>query len=211
VSAAHPDDLLAELAAGALSPADREAVDRHLAGCARCRLELGRLAEAAGLLAVALQPVASPPGARERLLAAAATGRLHAFAARVAAMLDVAADEARRLLDAIDTPAPWTAGPTPAIQLFHLTTGPAVAAALAGFVRVKAGERFPYHRHLGEEQVLVLQGGLRDDDGTVLRRGDVARAPADSAHSFVALPGPDLVYLVVLQGGVEIPGYTSDV
>jgi putative transcriptional regulator len=211
VTAAHPDDLLAALASGALAAEERAQVDAHLAACARCRAELGRLADAAGLLAVALEPAPSPPGARERLLAAAASGRFEAFAARVAAMLDVAVAEARRLLDAIDTPAPWSAGPTAAIELYHLAPGPALAGALAGFVRVRAGERFPYHRHLGPEQVLVLQGGLRDDDGSVLRRGDVASAAEGTGHSFVALPGPDLVYLVVLQGGVEIPGYTSDV
>jgi anti-sigma factor ChrR (cupin superfamily) len=72
-------------------------------------------------------------------------------------------------------------------------------------VRVPAGATFPLHRHIGEERVLVLQGGFEDQDGRVYRRGDEAWKPAGSEHSFVALPGPDLIYLVVLFGGVVIP------
>ena len=54
--------------------------------------------------------------------------------------------------------------------------------------------------------MLVLQGSFRDEsDGRVLRKGDEARMAAGSAHTFTALAGADLIYLVVLRGGLEIP------
>jgi putative transcriptional regulator len=208
----HGDDTLLELAAGTLEAPARAAAAAHLSGCARCRAEAGVVATALEPMARTLPAELPRPGARARLLdAAGAGGRLHAFAAEVARLMDVAVAHARELLDAIDRPASWTAGPTPAIALFHLQPGPAVAGALVGFVRVAAGERFPWHRHLGDEQVLVLQGAIREEDGRVFRAGQLAAAPGGSGHAFTALPEVDLVYLVVLQGGVEIPGYPSDV
>jgi anti-sigma factor RsiW len=57
---------------GAISPADRSAVGRHLAGCAGCREELARLAGLPGLLGTvpAADVAARPPPRR-----VAASGR----------------------------------------------------------------------------------------------------------------------------------------
>jgi anti-sigma factor ChrR (cupin superfamily) len=77
--------------------------------------------------------------------------------------------------------------------------------ANCGFVKVPAGEPFPEHRHLGEEQVLVLQGGFVDSEGRVCHRGDEAVKPLGSAHGFTALPGADLIFLVVIFGGLDFP------
>jgi anti-sigma factor RsiW len=74
VTAFHPDELLPQLVAGGIAAEDRASMDEHLSRCPRCRMEHARLAEAAALLAVALEPVPSPRGARDRLLAAVRGG-----------------------------------------------------------------------------------------------------------------------------------------
>jgi putative transcriptional regulator len=183
---------------------DPRAMEAHAAACGPCRQELEALAR----LAFALPGV--PPAAelRARVLAdATAHGRFEAFAARVAALLGQPLELARALLDRIDVAASWEAGPAEGTALLHLPPGPELAAdTLCGFVRVDPGVTFPLHRHRGDERVLVLQGGLRDRDGTMLRRGEEASAAGGTEHDFVALPGPPLVYLVVLEKGVDFPG-----
>lgn len=62
------DDDLALYAAGILDDADRDAVGRHLAGCASCRASLERAERVAwGLAAAAARPV--PAALRERIVA----------------------------------------------------------------------------------------------------------------------------------------------
>lgn len=164
------------------------------------------VAEAFAALSLGLPPVAPAPGLRERLLAAAARPeqRWAPFASRLARLIDVAHDRARELLAAIVRPELWQRL-LPDVDLLHLQGGPAVAGADVGFVRVAAGAAFPEHRHVGDERVLILQGGYTDDRGQVARAGDLIELPAGSSHAFVALPGDDLIYAVVV-GGVEFPG-----
>jgi predicted ChrR family anti-sigma factor len=207
---AHVDDRFPEYLTGSLPAAEARAVEEHCAACSRCAADLAATTEAYAALALAIPKEAAPAAdlvrLRERVLASArGGGRLAQFAERVAALLDVAVDAARSLLDKIDDPSSWGEGPL-GTGLIHLTPGPAAAAANAGFIRIAAGVDFPHHRHLGEERIMVLQGSYQDSDGTILRRGDVSIKPAGSEHSFRVLPGVDLVYLVVLFEGVVIPG-----
>jgi hypothetical protein len=117
-------------------------------------------------------------------------------------LLDLGVARVRELLSWLDDAARWEPGPSPTSWLIHLEPGPAVVAANVGFVRVQAGEEFPHHTHEGQETVLVLQGGLRDSDGSVHRAGALIEAGDASQHSFQALPGADLIYLVSLERGV---------
>jgi anti-sigma-K factor RskA len=61
----------------ALSPQDRAAFERHLAGCENCAQEIASLREATARLATATA-VTPPPGFKERVLAAAAATRQQA-------------------------------------------------------------------------------------------------------------------------------------
>jgi quercetin dioxygenase-like cupin family protein len=147
------------------------------------------------------------PGARARLLGATESGRLGRFAAAVGRLMDVAEHGARALLDGIDRATSWEPGPADGIALFHISGGPAVANAVTGFVRVRAGVEFPRHTHLGDEVVLVVQGGFRDgEDGSTAHVGDEVRRTAGTSHALTALDGPDLIYLAVIQDGVDIGG-----
>lgn len=67
-------------------------------------------------------------------------------------------------------------------------------------VRYAAGAAIPRHRHLGDEQIFVLEGSLTDDTGTCLA-GAYARRPPGCVHS-VSSPDGALV-LAILSGGTE--------
>ena len=70
-------------------------------------------------------------------------------------------------------------------------------------IRMRPGCSYPAHRHVGVEEVFVLQGGYRDSRGRH-RAGDYVLNDAGSAHSPVALPGEDCVMLAFAHGGIEI-------
>lgn len=143
---------------------------------------------------------------RDALLAEARTeGRFDRFAARVAELLDLDERQASALLDGIGCVESWTDGPAPGVDVFHVQGGPKVANAITGFVRMAGGVVFPEHRHLGDELVLVIQGSFEDGvTGRVHRAGESVPMPAGTAHDFRARPGPALVYLVVLEDGLQI-------
>jgi len=75
---------------------------------------------------------------------------------------------------------------------------------VAVLVRMDPGCRYPRHRHVGDEDVLVLQGGFCDAAGEH-RAGSFHRFPAGSVHAPVALDGAlPCVLFAVARGGVEL-------
>ena len=79
-------------------------------------------------------------------------------------------------------------------------------------IRMEPGHGYPAHRHVGIEEVLVLEGGYRDERGT-WTQGDYVRYPAGSVHAPVALgdperpAGPDnppCLLFATARGGVEL-------
>lgn len=138
------------------------------------------------------------------------SSRFEPFVEQVARLVGLGAEKVRELLRWIEEPSRWEEGPSETSRLLHLPYGPQLAASNVGFVWVKAGARFPAHTHLGRETVLVLQGGLREDDGVVLRRGGLMEAEEGSSHGFEALEGTDLIYLVVLESGVLFEGISFE-
>ncbi|HEY2733841.1 MAG TPA: cupin domain-containing protein [Polyangiales bacterium] len=182
--------------------------DRFLRDLARdhdeedVRRGLSRLSEA-------LPAVAPAPSARAQLLEHATNaGRFDRFIGRVAELLDLGSDAAKRLLDGLDDASHWSAE-LPGISFYWVEGGPRVAAAVRGFVRVKAGLDFPDHEHLGDEVTLVLQGGFEDPlRGLSFRAGDLDRMAAGTSHGLRALPGTDLLKLAVVQSGLRALGHT---
>jgi anti-sigma factor ChrR (cupin superfamily) len=59
----------------------------------------------------------------------------------------------------------------------------------------------PRHRHLGDEQIFVLEGSVSVDTGT-RTAGNDARRPPGCAHT-VTSPGGALVLTVISGGGTE--------
>lgn len=82
-------------------------------------------------------------------------------------------------------------------------------------IRMAPGCGYPAHQHVGVEEVLVLRGGYRDEDGDH-RAGDYVRYAAGSVHAPVALgdraapagPGNEACLLFAsARGGVlNLPG-----
>jgi anti-sigma factor ChrR (cupin superfamily) len=78
-------------------------------------------------------------------------------------------------------------------------------------IRMDPGCGYPAHRHLGTEDVLVLQGGYRDDLGEHLA-GSYLRYGAGSVHAPVAIgtqgrtvseDNPSCILFAIARGGVE--------
>jgi anti-sigma-K factor RskA len=64
------EEELAAYVLGALDPAEREAVERHAAGCERCRSDLRWIGAAVEVLPASVEPHQPPARLRRRLLAA---------------------------------------------------------------------------------------------------------------------------------------------
>ncbi len=68
-------------------------------------------------------------------------------------------------------------------------------------VRYDPGAVVPRHRHLGDEQIFVLEGSVDDDTGTCAA-GGYARRPPGCVHT-VRSPKGALVLAVLAGGGTE--------
>ena len=96
----------------------------------------------------------------------------------------------------------------PGTEFYWVDGGPRTRGAIRGFVRVQQEAELPPHEHLGDEQVLVLQGVYIDGpSGRRLLPGDVHESVGGSTHDFaVGQGGADLLMLVVVFGGYKIGG-----
>ncbi len=199
------EELLFEYALDLLAPDRRAEIDAALAGDPALRQRLDELRHVLDAVPDTLEPVAPPAGGRARLLAAAPPKpRLAGWAERVAGFLEITAAKARELLASIADEARWEASPWTGVTLLHIELPGQYAQADVGFVQVDPGQAFPFHEHLGEERVLVLQGGFTSG-GRFFGPGDEDQHAAGSRHDYVAAGGPDLIYLVVLYEGLEFP------
>jgi putative transcriptional regulator len=147
--------------------------------------------------------VSPPPQLAERLFAAVeGPDRFAHHAPRVAALFDVDEPRARELLRTLarSDACAWLPGPMPQVELMPVPAGPTRAGQLAGFARMRAGTRFPTHRHQGLEQVLVLQGGMREDSGQEFWPGELNAQAHGSSHGFDVLPSLDCLVAVLLEG-----------
>jgi len=200
----HVLDQLPELVAGFLS-SDRVAdVEAHLGGCAACAAERSAMEEAFHGVPAELVPMSPPSSLRSAVLAAASADPFSPFVDRLAVLFDVAVGTARAYLARLETPDGWV-DLLPGITYLDLEGGPAAAGGKVGLVRMDKGARFPLHRHVGVERVLILRGGLRDAAGGRVWAGEVAEMADGTEHWFEALGDDGLVYAVVVAD-VEILG-----
>jgi putative transcriptional regulator len=197
----HLDDMLPEWLLGTLEPAAREAAERHLAGCARCRAEVERLRPGVEALSALVAPVEPPPEALARLMREMeGPGRMARFADKVAAFFDVTKEKALELLETLSNPDGWMPGPLDGVDLMPVETGPGREGMMAAFVRLRPGARYPRHTHHGREWNLVLEGGFREDGGREVWPGESLDKEDGSAHDFTALDGPACITASVLDG-----------
>lgn len=157
------------------------------------------------LLLAAVEPLMPSMSLRDTLLAAVTSPAWYeAFVRRTASILELGHDAARAVLAAIDDGSRWMMGPGDGIELFHIEAGPGLESAITGFVRLAPGAVFPHHRHVGYEDVLVLQGSFVHD-GAVVASGMEAPMWPTTSHHVVA--GPEgCVYLAVTLEGLAFDG-----
>ncbi len=113
----------------------------------------------------------------------------------------------------------WQATNVRGVQIFPLSPAEILRGSdprgdATVLIRMEPGRGYPAHRHLGVEQVLILQGGYRDARGEHTA-GSYLRYEANSVHAPIALgeaaetvgPGnPACVLLAFAQGGIELVG-----
>ena len=143
---------------------------------------------------------------RARLLAAvsASDERFAPLFGKLTQFFDVSAEALRSIFVRAANPAAWEPGPVPWVSVFHFQGGPAVAGLDTGFVRFKKGTPFPTHRHVGNERVLILEGGYFDHEQRWYGPGDFHDMTDDSQHSLQMNADHDVLLAVVLTGQIEI-------
>ena len=197
----HLDDILPEWVLGTLDASARDAAERHLAGCARCRAEAARLLPVREGLTALVPPVEPPPQVLARVMEALeGPGRLARFADRVAAFFHVTRERALEVLAAASDASAWMPGPVAGSELMPVELGPAFQEAWAVILRLNPGVRIPRHTHHGREWNLVLEGGFREDTGHEVWPGEELMKTEDSAHGFTALEGPACLCASLLEG-----------
>lgn len=201
----HLDDILPEWALGTLAAPEREAAERHLAGCARCRAEAARLLPAREGLTALVAPVAPPPAVLARVLEQMeGPGRFARFADRVAAFFGLTRERALEVLASLSDPSAWMPGPVAGSEFLPVNTGQERQGMMAAFLRLHPGVRYPKHTHHGgREWNLVLEGGFREDDGHEVWPGEELEKSESSSHGFTALEGPACICASVLEGATS--------
>ena len=165
-------------ALGALEASDRVEFEGHLGDCTACRRAVDDASQA--LLGVASSLPARPPAASVR-----------------DQLLDLA--EAPRW--PFDLSALAWEGIGPGIRIHTVKEEPERGVRKC-LVWAQPGARNPSHRHGGDECILVLKGGLRDERGDY-HAGDLCRSREGSIHCEEVLPGEDCVCYVVYYGPLE--------
>ena len=99
---------------------------------------------------------------------------------------------------------PWRATRHRGIYL-HVLRRDEVKGDATVLIRMQPGCSYPAHRHVGLEEVLILQGGYRDSKGAH-RAGEYILNEPGSAHHPTALEdaGEDCIMLAIAHGGIEI-------
>lgn len=196
-------ELLPLYALGVLEPDELASVERAIARDPALAAELVAYEDTAHQLAVPVEP---SPAVRSRLLASIGGGPLERFAQRLGALFDLTLDRTREVLGLIERPASWETQ-VPGIALVHFDGGPAFAAADCGFIRLAPGAIFPFHKHLGDEACVVLEGAVYDptNDRLISAGEDYVQA-AGSEHALINKGSVDCVFAARAMHGIEVAG-----
>ncbi len=203
----HIETRIADLLLGDVSDGEREALEAHVAGCARCNHEMMQAADAFAALALALPTEAPPASLRQRILDDAKPHRLASMIDKLASLYDITRARARTLLERIDEPDGWVEGPVPHSSLFFVEgCGPKTAGAMCTFVKMGANVDWPPHRHLGREYMLVLEGGFRQPDGVEVHPGDLQIMEEGTAHQFTIFGDEPCLAAALIFNGIAFDG-----
>ncbi|MDP1922391.1 MAG: cupin domain-containing protein [Myxococcales bacterium] len=109
---------------------------------------------------------------------------------RLATLFDITPDAAAALMERVDIPSEWMEGPGQGVWLMPVAAGQKWSGYLTTLLRLEPGSQLPTHTHGAEEQVLLLEGGYRDDPtGEEFWRGALDVRASGTSHSLTALEG----------------------
>src|SRR4026208_2301786 len=147
--------------AGFLEPDELAEFEAHLAaGCLQCHTHIRETQEAIAAIPASLETISPAPAVKQRLLEWVDLEK--------AGLVFINADEGA-----------WIEA-EPGIFAKILRMGPA-RGLLTARVRLAPGSRYAAHRHLGSEEVLVLEGSCYCG-GRLLRQGDYHCAEIRRRH-----------------------------
>lgn len=196
-------ELLPLYALGILEPDELQVVERAVAQDPLLAAELVAYQDTTYQLSAPLEPSAA---VKSRLMASVGGGTLERFSKRLSALFDVTVDRAREILGLLERPGSWEVQ-VPGIALVHFDGGPAYAAADCGFIRLSPGAIFPYHKHLGDEAVVVLEGEVFDaTNNRVIEAGDEYFQPEGTQHALMNRGTVDCVFAARAMHGIEVAG-----
>jgi quercetin dioxygenase-like cupin family protein len=125
------------------------------------------------------------------------------FVVRTAALWKVSEQRVDRIFADSARWADWKRTPLPGVRILPVADDENGAHTF--MVRFAPGVRFPRHRHIGSEALLVLEGSYTDTLGRAVRPGDLHEMASGTEHGFaVAKDGPCIG--AVLQHGREFTG-----
>lgn len=195
----EPEELLRRL----LDGEDPMSLEEHV--------DLAALSTASNIMdtLAATPPTVKPPALlRDSLLGSAAPeASLDSFVARTADFFDVSTRAARALLGSVAhvDAEPWYDGRAMGVRKRDVEAGPALAGANCALFHLLPGARYPFHRHLGDEWCLFLQG-RGTEAGREWNPGDLVLNPAGSDHPELhALGTTPFVIGIILHEGAEYP------
>lgn len=144
---------------------------------------------------------------RERLLAAVRELPLRyaPFYERLGQVWDLPETRLCEVLTLAKDAGQWQWTVLPGVRQIEVQGGPRTESARVRLLKFSPGLRFPRHRHLGLEHVLVLEGSYTDSDGHEVGPGDLQVMEAGSEHGLrVHQEQPCVAALV--QFGMEFTG-----
>jgi anti-sigma factor ChrR (cupin superfamily) len=199
-------ELLPLYALGILEPDAQQVVERAVASDPLLAAELVAYQDTAHQLIAPIAPVEPSSAVKSRLMASVGGGALERFTKRLGTLFDVTIERAQEILGLIERPASWEMQ-VPGIALVHFAGGPACAAADCGFIRLSPGAIFPYHKHLGDEACVVLEGAVYDaTNERLLEPGDEYFQPQGSQHALINKGSVDCIFAARAMHGIEVAG-----
>lgn len=196
----HPDEaLLARFAGGDLPLGRRVVLEGHLAFCPECCKNVGELARAGGRHLATADALPPPPGLWGKIAArleAPPAGTMPGPFAGTPVPAGVVAELPPRAA-ALE----WNLLPGTEIELCHLGREEHLGIDLL-LLQGPPGSAFPYHRHLGTEDLLILQGGLEDQHAHLVA-GEIFTYEAGTGHAPVLDHGEICWALTAVTGGVD--------
>jgi quercetin dioxygenase-like cupin family protein len=144
---------------------------------------------------------------RERLLASVRDlpMRFGPFFQRLGTLWDLPEERVCEVLTLAKDLAHWQWTALPGVRQIEVQGGPRTEGARVRLLRFAAGLRFPRHRHIGLEHVLVLEGSYTDSDGHRVGPGDLQVMEPGSEHGLHVHAGEPCVAGLV-QFGMEFTG-----